>query len=130
MGKKSKVKKMELHVLSTARFLIGAKVVAVYADSIEVVKDGRHITIGYDSEGSYSDWWEVDVNLLISKGDLSKNPVITNVKQNGNLLQFVLFGLCRPIAEIKATFHNASDWDYGCTCSIFADGRELVCWNG
>lgn len=130
MAKKSKAKRMELHDLSTANFLIGAKVIAIYADGIEVVKDGRHITIGYCAEGSYSDWWEVDTKLLISKSDLAKNPVITNIKQNGNTFQFVLFGLCRPIAEFNATFHNDSDWDYGCTCSIYADGKELVCWNG
>lgn len=37
MAKKSKAKRMELHDLSTANFLIGAKVIAIYADGKELV---------------------------------------------------------------------------------------------
>ena len=124
----SKKKKKGLTPLSTANFLVGATVCEINKDSIVVMKDGRIITIGYYAEGSWSDWWEVETKLLISKADLSKNPIITKVEQDGNKMIFVLFGLCRPIAEINATFHNDSDWDYGCTCRIFADGKELVCW--
>lgn len=130
MAKRSNAKRMELHDLTTAKFLIGAKVIRVCGSSIEIQKNGKNFLITCHDEGSYSDWWEIDTKLLISATDLAKNPIITNVKQNGNTFQFVIFGLSRPIAEIKAKFHNDSDWDYGCTCSIYADNKELVCWHG
>lgn len=128
--KKTRKRMTALKDLTTANFLIGATLIDINNDSIALMKDGKVITIDYYNEGSYSDWWEVKTKLLISKSDLSKNPIITNIKQNGNSYNFVLFGLNRPIAEINAEFHNDSDWDYGCTCSIYANEKELVCWHG
>lgn len=127
---KGKTHSTELYELSMANFLIGAKVINVDENGILIIKDGTKYFISYCDEGSYSDWWEVNTKLLISKKDLSKNPIITNVKQNGDKYQFVLFGMYKPIAEIKAKFHNESDWDYGCTCTIYANKRELVKWYG
>ena len=105
--------------------LIGAKVIGInksnYFTEIKLkLKNGKYQSIGVESEGSYSDWWEVFVNYH-PNGEISyyteneedgEKPKVT-IKFYNDMGQAVL--------TITGIFHNDSGWNYGCYLHVTAE---------
>lgn len=118
--------------------LIGAQILKVEEESIQVLKDGKVYILEILSDyGDCCGYANFTTTMLYSP-DSIHNPVITNVKtQEGEDGEsesvFVTFyGEYAPLVEIDAEAGSGSGWQYGASvtmvCKELGIDEHLVSW--
>ena len=100
--------------------IFGAELIDFDKQGFTVRKEGKQYHFCFCDNGSYSDWWELSTKIYFNKRSKVK-PVITDFKIDNGKGIFTLFGMHKELATLKATFHNDSGWDYGCTVELYCD---------
>jgi hypothetical protein len=111
--------------------LVGAQILTVKDDSIEVKLDGKIFTLEIISDGGgccgYADF---TTNLHYSENDI-RNPIITNVslenkEDNYSDASIVTFyGESKPLATIESEAGSGSGWNYGAFVSIRCNALDI-----
>lgn len=105
--------------------LAGAKVLNVvennYCTEVQLVlANGKKQSIGIYEEGSYSDWWETYVHYRPNEEIVSYTETISDNEPKTITIHFYN-SENKTVLEIDSTFHNDSDWDYGCYLHLSAE---------
>jgi regulation of enolase protein 1 (concanavalin A-like superfamily) len=105
--------------------LVGSKILKVirkdWGLEIPIKYKNNNCSIGIMTEGSYSDWWEVDYYY-------KPNEIVNyiNVSENEDNIIIRFYNSERKaILVIKGIFHNDSDWDYGCYLSLSCEDLKI-----
>ena len=111
--------------------LIGAQILTVNEDSIEVKLGDEVFTLEIISDGGdccgYADF---TTNLLYSEND-SRNPIITNVTlENGesdyeDSSVITFYGESNTLATIESEAGSGSGWHYGASVSLRCKALDI-----
>lgn len=118
--------------------LIGAQILTVNDDSIEVMLEGKIFTLEIDSDGGdCCGYANFTTNLLYSVNDC-RNPIITNVSLEnngdgyGDSSVVTFFGESKPLATIESEAGSGSGWNYGAyvtiRCKALDIEEDLASW--
>lgn len=102
--------------------LIGAKLIEINDEYIEVEKNGKTYFIDIEDEpGDCCGYNDISTKLLLD--DISK-PIITNIKTEcndeaeGDECLITFFGEYKPIAELHSFSYSGSGWGYGACVTL------------
>ena len=107
--------------------LIGAQLVELNGRGFVVRKDGDLVRFSFvEDEGECCGFNSIKTELFVSKGELRRNPVITNVQEDrpynelhdSNDLVITFFGEKKQIAKIGSMSSSLSGWEYGASVSL------------
>lgn len=106
--------------------LIGAQLISIDDSAIVIRKNNKVYTLIIDDsdEGDCCGYNEIKTNLYISREEINRNPIITNVIITGDeggcseqcLITF--FGESKPMAELYSESGSGSGWGYGACVEI------------
>ena len=111
--------------------LIGAQILTVNDDLIEVKLDGKIFTLEIVSDnGDCCGYANFTTNLLYSENDY-KNPIITKVSledtggkySDTSIVTF--YGESKPLATIESEAGSGSGWGYGSFVSIRCKALDI-----
>lgn len=111
--------------------LIGAQILTVSVDSIEVKLGDEVFTLEIISDGGdCCGYAEFTTNLLYSEND-SRNPIITNVSlksgesdyEDSSVITF--YGESKPLATIESEAGSGSGWSYGAFVSLKCKALDI-----
>lgn len=100
--------------------LIGFQLVEINNSEIKLKKDDKTFTLSIITDnGGCCGYNFVGTNLFISKRELNRNPIITDITIDRNegeweqTCKVVLFGEEKNIAELETNSGSGSGWCYG-----------------
>ena len=101
--------------------LIGAQLVKFDETSFTVKNQvGQQFTFDFEEdEGDCCGFNELELRLLISNEDISRNPVITKVEEqrlesdDNDHVIITMFGENKKLAEVESYSSSGSGWCYG-----------------
>lgn len=102
--------------------LIGATVSEIINDGYYkvvnfILANGKKQPLLIETEGSYSDWWEV---FVTSKPKL-KITSYKEIEKNNEVIICFYDNKKRTVLKIKGIFHNDSCWNYGCYLKVICN---------
>lgn len=105
--------------------LIGAQLIELNRRGFVVRKDGELIRFSFiEDYGNCCGFNRIETHLFISKDELRRNPIITNIQEDGtrgndssNLI-ITFFGEEKQIAKIDTMSSSGSGWGYGAFVSL------------
>lgn len=105
--------------------LIGAQLIEINERGFVVRKDGELIRFSFiEDYGDCCGFNLIGTHLFISKDELRRNPIITNIQEDNtrnndsNNLIITFFGEKKQIAKIDAMSSSGSGWGYGASVSL------------
>lgn len=107
--------------------LIGAQLVELNGRGFVVRKDGDLVRFSFvEEEGDCCGFSLIETELFISKDELRRNPVITNIQEerledewcSSDNLVITFFGEQKQIAKIDSVSGSGSGWGYGASVSL------------
>lgn len=118
--------------------LIGAQILTVSDESIEVKLDNKVFTLDIISDdGDCCGYSAFTTNMLYSEND-SRNPIITNVSLKSGESDYddssviTFYGESKPLATIESEAGSGSGWGYGAfvslRCKALDIDEDLASW--
>jgi hypothetical protein len=111
--------------------LVGAQILTVNDNSIEVKLDGKTYTLEIISDsGDCCGYADFTTNLLYTENDF-RNPIITNValeNKEGSYCDasiVTFYGESKPLATIESEAGSGSGWTYGACVSIKCKALDI-----
>ena len=111
--------------------LIGAQILSVDDNCIEVIKDKKTYRLEIDSDdGDCCGYANFETNLLYSPNDI-RNPVITNVTRedeesyDGESSTITFYGESKQLATIESDAGSGSGWSYGASVSLRCKALDI-----
>jgi hypothetical protein len=107
--------------------LIGAQLVEINERGFVVRKDGELIRFSFiEDYGDCCGFNQIETKLFISKDELQRNPVITNIQEDNTCGEWndssnfiiTFFGEQKQIAKINSMSSSGSGWCYGASVSL------------
>ena len=115
--------------------LIGFQLVEIDNSEIKLKKGDKTFTLSIidscEEEQSCCEYNDIEANLFISKEELDRNPIITNItidKKEDDLGQtctVVFFGEEKNIAKLETFSSSGSGWCYGACASVKCKELDL-----
>lgn len=100
--------------------LIGFQLVEINDNEIKLKKDDKTFTLSIDEDyGGCCGYNDIETNLFISKEELNRNPIITNIiidkseSEWSETCKVIFFGEEKNIAELETNSGSGSGWHYG-----------------
>lgn len=114
--------------------LIGYQLVYIDETKIIVKKGDKDYILKIEEDyGDCCGFNEIDSNLFISKEEIEKNPVITNIEiidddnsdkyRDGHSVKITFYGNNKKLAELDSYSSSGSGWGYGACVNIMC--KEL-----
>lgn len=105
--------------------LIGAQLIEINERGFVVRKDGELIRFSFiEDYGDCCGFNQIKTHLFISKDELRRNPIITNIQEDSvhsndsSDLTITFFGEQKRIAKIDSMSSSGSGWGYGAFVSL------------
>jgi hypothetical protein len=106
--------------------LIGAEVVGFHEYNIGIqidfiLKNSKKQSLMVYGEGSYSDWWDIQISYRPN----TKIACFQEIDDNDKVKIVFYSETGNAVLTIRGIFHNDSDWDYGCYLQISCDDLKI-----
>ena len=121
--------------------LLGSQLVSLDNNGFTVRNaDGERHFIFEEDDGDCCGYNDIEVKLLISEDEISRNPVITNIVEQDHdnasvdcdSLTITLFGESKLLAQINSCSSSGSGWQYGatvtCRCIETHEEETITSW--
>lgn len=112
--------------------LIGFQLVKINNSEIKLKKDDKTFTLSIvEDYGDCCGYNDIETNLFISKEELNRNPVITDITIEKSEYEWcetckvVFFGEEKNIAKLETNSSSGSGWCYGACVAIECKALEL-----
>ena len=112
--------------------LIGFQLVGINNNEIKLKKGDKTFTLSIITDkGDCCGYNFVDTKLFVSKSELNRNPIITDITIDRNegeweqTCKVVFFGEEKNIAELEADSGSGSGWCYGACASVKCKELDL-----